>query len=70
MIGQIPRAWRKKVNHEEAVINEDCTVEIMTDPTRKIIRYAMGALEQLPLAAAYAANLAEYGRAKRRAQSH
>lgn len=64
MIGQIPRAWRKKVDYEEAVVNGDGTVEMVADPTRKMTQYAMGTLEPLPLDAAYAANLAEYGRAK------
>jgi hypothetical protein len=64
MIGQIPRAWRKKVDLEELVAKSDDTVEMVTDPTRKMIQYAMGALEPLPLEKAYAANLAEYARAK------
>ncbi|WP_386712301.1 hypothetical protein [Luteimonas notoginsengisoli] len=64
MIGQIPRAWRRKVDYEEAVVNGDGTVEVVTDPARKMTQYAMGTLEPLPLNAAYAANLAEYGRAR------
>lgn len=65
MVGQISRAWRRKVDHEEVVVKGDGTVEVVTDPTRKMTRYAMGTLEPLPLDAAYAANLTEYGRARR-----
>lgn len=64
MIGHISRAWRMKVDHEEVVVKGDGTVEMVTDPTRKMTRYAMGTLEPLPLDSAYAANLTEYGRAK------
>lgn len=64
MIGQIPRALRRKVDYEEAVLNSDGTVAIVTDPVRKMTQYAMCTLEPLPLDAAYAANLAEYGRAR------
>lgn len=64
MIGNISRAWRRKVDHEEIVLNGDGTVSIVTDPARKMTQYAMGSLTPLPLDAVYAANLAEYGRAR------
>lgn len=65
MIGQIPRAWRKKVDLEEIVDKGDGTVEMVTDPTRKMTQYAMGAVEPLSLEKAYAANQAEYALARK-----
>lgn len=64
MIGDISRAIRTIVPWTDHVAQPDGTYIDVVDPTRRMVQYGMGSMQPLSLEVTWAANLAEYVKAK------